>query len=138
MSDVSSVTKYFATVNEGFGTTLATTISSGASTLPLNDVTGLTNGSVFVGIIEPGQTKQQTFTGTIDVAGSQITGVVWTRGANVVHAGGVAVVDYTTGTLMNMISTGILKEHNQNGTHKSINTTGYSQPTGTFAIPDGC
>lgn len=124
MSDVSSVINYFPTVNEGFSTTLGTTISSGATSIPLNGTAGLTDGSIFVGIIEPGATNQQVFTGTVDVAGSQITGVVWTRGSNVPHVAGVTIVDYTTGTGSNMLTTGILKQHTQTGAHHAITNTG--------------
>lgn len=115
MSNVSSVTKYFPTVNEGYNTTLQTTIAPGATTVGLANATGLTNGSIFVGIIEPGGNNQQVFTGTVDVTGSQITGVVWTRGANVTHYAGVTIVDYVAGTGFNMITTGILKFANQYG-----------------------
>lgn len=126
MSDVSAVTNYFATANEGFTTTLASTISSAATTVPLNSVSGLTNGTVFVGIIEPGQTKQQVFTGTVSTGSTSITGVKWTRGTNVGHSGGVSIVDYTTGTAFNMLTTGILKQHSQTGVHTAITATSLS------------
>lgn len=121
MSDVSNVTKFFPTVNEGFITTVAgSSVSSGGTSVSLAGVAGLTNGSVFVGIIEPGAANQQVFTGTVDTAGSQIIDVEWTRGANVVHPIGATVVDYITGTAINMITAGILKFANQDGTLKAI------------------
>lgn len=107
---------FFSTANEGFVTTLGSSILSGATTVPLNGVSGLTNGSIFVGIIEPGLTKQQVFTGVVDTAGVQITSVVWTRGTNAAHSTGVTIVDYVTGTHHNMTTTGILKHANQDGT----------------------
>lgn len=116
-SNVSAVTNHFPTANEGFTTTLASTILSGAATVPLNSTSGLTNGTVFVGIIEPGQAKEQTFTGTVDTGGAQITGVKWTRGTNADHTAGVTIVDYVSGTGNNMFTKGILVEHNQDGTH---------------------
>lgn len=118
MSDVSSATNYFPTVNEGFITTVAAPgISSGASTVPLANISGLTNGTTFVGIVEPGLTNQQVFTGIVDTAGTQITGVHWTRGSNVAHATGTTIVDYVTGTDVNLITTGIRKEHTTAGVH---------------------
>lgn len=117
-SNVSSVTNHFATVVEGFATTTSGTTSSGATTVGLSSVTNLTNGAIFVGLIEPGEAKEQAFTGTVDTGGSQITGVKWTRGTNTSHASGVTVVDYTTGTLINMINKGILVHANQDGTLK--------------------
>lgn len=119
-SDVSSVTNYFATANEGFNTTTSSITISGANTIALNSASGLTDGSIFIGVIEPGGTKEQVFTGTVDVSGSQITGVKWTKGANVEHASGSAVVDYDTGTAFNMMSKGIQKQHKQSGAHSDV------------------
>src|SRR4051812_26308812 len=95
-SDVSTVVKHFATANEGFTTTTNGQVLSGATTVGLNSVAGLTDGSVFVGVIEPAGTKEQVFTGTVDTGGAQITGVIWTKGTNVTHSTGVSVVDYDT------------------------------------------
>lgn len=119
MSDVSSVTNHFSSAHEGFLTTLGSSILAGAVTVPLTSTSGLTNGNVFVGIIEPGLTRQQVFTGVIDTSGSQITGVKWTRGTNADHSAGVTIVDYVTGTGHNMTTKGMLVAHNQDGTHKA-------------------
>lgn len=123
MSDVSAVTHLLAKVNEGFITTTGSTISSGASAVPLTSLSGLTNGTTFVGIIEPGATNQQVFTGVVDTGGSQITGVHWTRGTNVGHSAGVTVVDYSTGTLVNMLTKWAAVQHNDDGTHSAITAT---------------
>lgn len=133
-SNVSAVTNHFPTANEGFITTVAgSSVSAGATVVQLASVSGLTNGSVFVGIIEPGEANEQVFTGTVDTGGSQVTGVVWTRGADVLHPIGATVVDYVTGTGVNMMTKGMLVEHNQDGTHKSsLVTTLQSQITATI------
>lgn len=123
MSDVSSVTNHFATANEDFATTTSGVTTSGGNVVNLSSVSGLTNASIFVGVIEPGGAKEQVFTGTVDVSGSRITGVVWTKGTNVEHASGVAVVDYDTGTAFNMMRKGILVSHNQDGTLKNNSVT---------------
>jgi hypothetical protein len=125
MSNISGVTKYFPTVNEGFTTTLNGSVAVNAAILPLNSVSGLTDGSVFVGIIEPGDaTKQQVFTGTVDVAGARLTGCVYTRGTSASgHAGGVTIVDYVTGTAFNMISKGMQVQHGQDGLHNTAAAT---------------
>lgn len=120
MSDVSAVTHLLPTVNEGFVSTLDSTISSGATEVPLTDATNLTNGTTFVGIIEPGETKQQVFTGLVDTGGVQITNVKWTRGTDVSHSGGVTIVDYVTGTALNMITKHLATEHNDDGTHSNV------------------
>jgi hypothetical protein len=147
-SDVSSVTNHFSVAAEGFITTTAGSVSSGATTVPLNATTGLTNGNVFVGIIEPGTSgKEQTFTGLTDTAGSQITNVIWTRGTNTSHSAGVTVVDYVSGTAHNMTTKGILVEHSQDGTHGNITpdsvitptltvTSGTTLPAGDIATAD--
>lgn len=122
-SDVSGASKYFVQPNEGFSTTTSATTSSGATTVGLNSVSGLTNGTTFVGVIEPAGTKEQIFTGVVDTSGSQITGVAWTKGSNTDHAAGVSVVDYDTGTALKLMTTGLLKEHTQTGTHAAVTAT---------------
>lgn len=129
MSDVSAVTNHFSTSNEGFSTTLASPITAGAATVPLAVTTGLTNGSIFVGVIEPGGSKQQVFTGTVSTGSTSITGVKWTRGTNADHAAGVTVVDYVTGTDHNMMTKGMLVEHKQSGAHSNINADSVSTTT---------
>lgn len=123
MSNVASVINHFSTSNEGFQTTAGSSVASGASTVSLTSTAGLTNGTIFVGIIEPGETKQQVFTGVVSTGTNSITGVVWTRGSNVLHAAGVTVVDYVTGTDHNMMTKGILVQHNQDGTHSNVTAT---------------
>jgi hypothetical protein len=120
LSTVTSVVNHFPTANEGFVTTLGSTILAGAVTVPLTSVSGLTNGTIFVGIIEPGLANQQTFTGTVDTAGVQITSVKWTRGTNVDHTAGVTIVDYVSGTGQDMMTKGIQVNHTQTGSHKTL------------------
>lgn len=122
-SDVSGASKYFVTPNEGFSTTTSGTVASGATSVGLNSVAGLTNGTTFVGVIEPAGTKEQIFTGVVDTSGSQITGVVWTKGSNIDHATGVSVVDYDTGTALKLMTTGLLKQHTQAGAHTAVTGT---------------
>jgi hypothetical protein len=119
MSDVSAVVNHWPTAHEGFLTTLGSSILSGAATVPLTSTSGLTNGDIFVGLIEPSLTREQTFTGVVDTGGSQITGVKWTRGTNADHSAGVTIVDYVSGTYINMYTKGLLVAHNQDGTHKT-------------------
>lgn len=118
-SDVSAVTNHFSKAREGFTTTTTGTVTSGATIVGLVSVSGLTTGDVFVGVIEPGLTKEQIFTGIVDVGGSQITGVKWVKGTNVDHAGGVVVVDYDVGAAHNMMTKGMLVAHDQDGTLKA-------------------
>lgn len=121
MATVSSVTKHFPSAKEGFVTTLASTISSGAATVPLNSVTGYNNGEVAVFIVEPGTASaKQAVTGTIDTAGVQLTNCVWTEGTNQTHNAGSTVVDYVAATHMSMVSKGLLVEHKQTGAHSDI------------------
>ena len=116
MANVSSVTKHFITGQEGFTTTLASTISSGAATVPLNSVSGYTNGEQVAFIIEPtDDDKKQVFTGAIDTSGVQVTGVVWTEGNNQTHTAGVTVVDYWTATHQAALVKGIKVSHDDDG-----------------------
>lgn len=120
MAVLTSVASHFPTPKEGFITTTASTVdSSSATTVPLNSVSGLTNGNVFVGIIDPGNAKQRAFTGIVDTSGVQITSVVWTTGSSASHTAGATVVDYVTSTAIGMISKGILVHADQDGTLKA-------------------
>lgn len=120
-TSVSSVTKHFPSAENGFTTTLASTISSGATTVPLNSVAGYSNGEVAVFIVDPTDvSKKQAFTGTIDTAGVQVTGVVWTSGTNQTHTAGSTVVDYASATHISMMSKGLLVEHKQTGLHSDV------------------
>ena len=123
-TSVSSVTSHFPSAENGFTTTLASTISSGAATVPLNSVAGYANGEVVVFIVDPSDlSKKQTFTGTVDTSGVQITGVVWTSGTNQTHTAGATVVDYVDAAHISMVSKGLLVEHDQDGTHGAITPT---------------
>lgn len=117
-TDVSSVVKHFPSAENGFTTTLASSISSGAATVPLNSVAGYSNGEVAVFVVDPSDaSKKQTFTGTIDTAGVQVTSVVWTAGTNQAHSAGATVVDYASATHISMMTKGLLVEHAQTGLH---------------------
>lgn len=123
-TSVTSVVSHFPDAENGFTTTLASTISSGTATVPLNSVAGYTNGEPAVFVVDPSDiTKKQTFTGIIDTSGVQVTSVVWTAGTNQTHAGGATVVDYATATHIAMISKGIKVQHSQAGAHTAITAT---------------
>lgn len=120
-TNVSSVVSHFPDAENGFTTTTASTISSGAATVPLNSIAGYTNGEPVVFVIEPSSaTAKQTFTGIVDTAGVQVTSVVWTAGTNQSHAAGSTVVDYATATHIAMMSKGIKVNHTQKGNHKTL------------------
>lgn len=66
-------------------------------------------------IIDPASTTaKQVLTGTVQ-AGNIISGVVWTSGTNQTHTAGATIVDYTTATGFDMVTTGVLKHANQDG-----------------------
>jgi hypothetical protein len=119
MPTVTSVTKHFPVAKEGFVTTLSSSITSGAAIVPLNSVTGYSNGDVAVLVVEPSNTtNKQVVTGTVDTAGVRLTGAVWTEGTNVGHSSGSTVADYVAATHMAMLTKGLLVVHNQDGTIK--------------------
>lgn len=120
-TNVSSVVQHFPEAENGFTTTTAGSVSSGAATVTLNSVAGYTNGEPVVLVIDPTDaSKKQTFTGIVDTAGVQITDVVWTAGTNQTHALGATVVDYATATHISMMSKGIKVNHTQKGNHKTL------------------
>ena len=123
MPNISSVTNYFPTVFESSVTmTLGTTISPGATTVSVNGMTNYANGEVVVFTIDPANSAKQVFTGT--VSGTSVINVVWTYGTNVTHTSGASIIDYVSSTTLDMVTTGILKQHNQNGTHQALTNTG--------------
>lgn len=123
-TDTSAATKFFPKAQDGFTTTTSGSVSSGGTSVGLSSTGNYTNGDTVVFIIEPGvDGKEQSFTGVMDVGGSQVTGVVWTSGTNSAHSGGVTIVDYITAAHLNLVSSGILQEHNPAGTHGAITAT---------------
>lgn len=108
-TSVTSVTKHFPSPQDGFTTSLASTVGSGLTTVPLNSVAGYTNGQTVVFIVDPSDaTKKQAFTGIVDTSGIQVTSVVWTSGTNQTHTGGATIVDYATATHIAMITKGLI------------------------------
>ena len=108
-TSVANVVSHFPSAENGFTTTTSGSVSSGATTVGLNSVAGYTNGEIAVFVIDPSDaSKKQTFTGTIDTSGVQVTDVVWTAGTNQTHSAGATVVDYVTATHISMITKGLL------------------------------
>lgn len=135
MATISSVTKFFPVPQEGFITTTSGTTLSGAVTVGLNSVTGYTNGDTVCLVIEPtSTTNKQVFTGVVDTAGVQITGVIWTEGTNVTHTAGSTVVDYVTATHLAIVTKGLLVSHNPAGT--MITSLPLTTPKITTSIND--
>lgn len=123
-TNVGSVVSHFPSAQNGFTTTLAATIASGATTVPLNSAAGYTNGQTVVFVVDPSDpTKKQTFTGIMDTAGVQVINVVWTAGTNQTHSGGATVVDYATATHISMVTKGLLVQHSQAGAHTAVTAT---------------
>lgn len=121
MASVTNVINHFPAAEDGFATATSGAVSSGATTVGLNSLTGYSNGEIIAFIIDPEDNdKAQTFTGVVDTSGSQITGVVWTSGTNQAHDAGATVVDYPSATHVSMVTKGLLVEHNQDGTHSDI------------------
>lgn len=138
MPTLTSVTKFFPSAKEGFTTTLASTISSKTTTVPLNSVTGYTNGDTIVLVVDPGNSSKQVFTGVVDTSGVQITGVVWTEDTNVTHTAGATVVDYVTATHIAMTTKGLLVEHKQTGAHKDVTADSLTiNSGGNIDLPSG-
>jgi len=132
-TNVGSVTNHFPRAQNGFTTTTAGSVASGATTVQLASVSGYTNGEPAVFVIDPTDaTKKQTFTGIIDTSGVQVTSVVWTAGTNQTHALGATVVDYATATHISMMSKGIRVQHKLDGTHSAITADSVTAPTGTI------
>lgn len=124
MPNISSVVDYFPFVSENTVTmSLGGSISSGATTVPVSGMSNYANGETVVFTVDaPTPTLKQVFTG--QVSGSDVVNVEWTYGTNQPHTTGAPVIDYVSATTISMITAGIGKQHNQNGTHEAITNTG--------------
>lgn len=119
MPTISSLTDLFITAQEGFSTTLASSISSGATTVPLNSVSGYTDGDTIALVIDPSDAaKKQVVVGTVDSSGTQLTGCIWTEGTNQAHSAGASAVDYVTATHQAAMAKGAKVSLNGDGTLK--------------------
>lgn len=128
--DVSSVTSHFPNPQAGFTTTTSGSVSSGATTVGLNSTGDYSNGDIIVFIIDPADSdKKQVFMGTVDISGSQITGVVWVGGTNQSHSAGATIVDYYSAAHIRMMTKGILNSLTQAGILK----TGAISSAGMFS-----
>lgn len=135
MANITGVSKYFTKAAENTAPmTLASSIAAGATTVPITgSSTNYNDGDIVAFVIEPtSSTNKQVFTG--QMLGGSATNVVWTYGTNVPHTAGVAIVDYVTATDWDMLTTGVQKSINQDGTLKTaavqsaLNTSMTSSP----------
>jgi microcystin-dependent protein len=152
MANIASVVKYFPVASETFEDNLSASIAAGATIVPVNLASEYTDGDVVCAVVDPGTANEAVFTGTKN--GSQFENCVWTEGnTGVGHANGATVVDYISATHISMMTKGLLKEHNEDGTHKHVHAdavtvagvslsqllppTGVMLPFGGGAAPTG-
>lgn len=126
-----------------FSTTLSAQKNSGASSMSLSDATGVptTTGLVFtVGRVNSSGTSTPStraiYKGTL--SGTTVSNLTLTEGTDQTHAAGTVVEITFTATHWNDAVDGILVEHNQDGTHGAITSTGatLTSPKVVTAIND--
>jgi hypothetical protein len=140
--DVSTLTSHFPNPQDGFTATTSGSVSSGAATVGLSSTGNYDNGDIVVLIIDPADSdKKQVLVGTIDVSGSQVTGVKWVGGTNQTHNSGATVVDYYDAAHIKMMTKGLLVSLNQDGTLRNgaVHSTSVlsSNTVDSDAIVDG-
>lgn len=119
MANISSVLKFFPKASETFEDNLSSSIAAGATIVPVNAATEYDDGDIVCLTVDPGTADEATFTGLKN--GSQFENCVWTEGnTGVGHSAGATIVDYISATHLSIISEGIQKEHNDDGTHKHV------------------
>lgn len=125
MPDLSSLTEYFFNAQEEFSTSLSASISNSDTTIGLDSVSGYSNGDVVALTIEPdNSTKKEVVVGTVDTANSRLTSAIrGVEGTAQSHTGGVTVADYIAAAHQEAMTTGLLVEHNPEGTHGDITAT---------------
>jgi H-type lectin domain. len=115
--NVSALTSHFPNPQDGFTTTASGSISSGAATVGLSSTGDYSNGDIVVLIVDPADVdKKQVFVGTVDISGSQLTGVKWVGGVNQAHSSGATIVDYYDAAHVKMMTKGLLVSLDQDGT----------------------
>ena len=116
MADLSSVTtNFFATASETFSNNLSSSISSGATIVPVNNASAYNTGDIVVLTVDPGTSDEATFIGKKDT-GNQFIDCIWTEGnTGVGHSAGAPIIDYTAATHQAALVKGIKKFANQDG-----------------------
>ena len=110
-------------------------VSSGATTVPLVSTTGLDTDTAITLVLDPGQATEEVITGV--VSGNNVINCVRGKEGTIAqaHTAGAAVAMYFTETHWDDLITGVLTEHNQDGTHGTVTatsiTTGSLNVTGT-------
>lgn len=121
MANLSGVTKYFPTPSEGYSSTLSSTIVSGATVVPVASASQYDDGDVVVLIVDPKTSDEAVFTGTKTSLPDRFIDCVWTEGnVGVGHASGAVIADYVTATHLAMVTEGLSKSHNQDGSLKTL------------------
>lgn len=119
MADLSAVTdKYFTIASETFTDNLSSSISAGATTVPVLNNSEYTNGDDVVLTVDPGTVNEATFIGR--KSGLNFINCVWTEGNIAVgHSNGATIIDYDSATHHNAQTKGIQVHANSNGTLKT-------------------
>jgi hypothetical protein len=125
-------TDKFKKAKRRFSTTIGVGgFTAGATTLPLSSTSGLDTDTAITLVIEPGTVNEEVITGV--VSGSNIVNCV--RGkegtSDVTHTAGSAVSMYFTETHWDDLITGVLTQHNQDGTHGTVTSTSLKANPGT-------
>ena len=120
MANITGVTSILPTSNEGYVDNLSASISSGASTVPVNSASAYQDGDVVVLTVDPGVPEEATFTGTKASSPDRFVNCEWTEGnIGAGHASGSAVVDYVSATHYNLLAKALKGILNQDGSYKS-------------------
>lgn len=138
MTNVSTLTEFFAKPQRGYESTLSASVASGAATIPVTSASAYANGDNVVWILKPGTADQVAIFG--EISGNSIINAKWTDGtAAASYPGGTTVVDYQNATAIAAMTRGIKVQHNDDGTHgaitaSSLTATGNGSFGGTLAV----
>jgi hypothetical protein len=123
-----SVTDKFRKGAAAFSTTLAAQKAAGAASCSLSSATGLptdTGVDITVGRVDSSGTRtpsaKAVYKGTI--SGTTVSNLTLVEGTDQLHAAGTVVEVTFTAATWNDAMTGILTQHNQDGTHGAVTAT---------------
>lgn len=108
---------FFTKASPTYGSTLSSSISANAETVPVLNTGSFVDGDIVVLTVSPGESNQATFVG--EKSGNSFINCVWTEGnTEESHPSGAAVIDFNSATHHNALSKAMQVSHNQDGTLK--------------------
>lgn len=117
--DVSSITDYGVTAQDGFSTSLSSNINAAATTIVPNATTGYSDGDRVFWYLDPGESNEEVVYGEIN-SGQLINVVRGVVGSAQPHTSSAVIAEYVSSAHIEVIREFLETEHNADGTHSAV------------------